>query len=206
MPNKTTKTTKQPTVLSVSTAFPAWLRADKACTEKATTLGKAINASFQAGTLEPDLNPYLAKLNNDVKKDGTDAQIEAYNIANKLKSMVYYQTGEERTTSKVKGGKGFQISTPKTRAEPDASYAPYIKLLLKAKDLISEMPKDMRTSLTSDALVILTMLERAENLALGKLGIAEKTETEAVEDELEAVEDELEAVELDADIREAINA
>jgi len=187
-PNKTQKP------LLVSAAFPAWLKADKACTETATTLGKAIAASFQTGTLEADLNPYLAKLNNDVKSDGTDAQIEAYNIANKLKSMVYYQTGEARTTKKVKGGKGFQISTPKTRAEPVPSYAPYIKLLGKVQETIAALPKDMRDNLTLEiATTLPTMLEHAETLALAKLGVSPE-KAEAVEI---LIDDELEATTLD---------
>jgi methyl coenzyme M reductase beta subunit len=201
------KPSKTQNPLLVSTAFPAWLRADKACTEKATTLGKAIAASFQAGTLEADLNPYLAKLNNDVKADGTDAQIEAYGIANKLKSMVYYQTGEQRTMKKVRGGKGFEISIPKARAESAPSYAAYIKLLGKVQEVIAAMPKDMRATLKSEATETLPeMLEHAEALALAKLGVSPKAEVVEFEIVEIVIDDELEAVSLDDDIREAINA
>lgn len=163
-----TKTIKQ--------AFPAFLKATENTRVAAQTLSLAIGEAHKAGKLESELNPLLAKLNNDAKADGTPEQIEAYGIANRIKSMVYDVTQGAHSLSKVKGGKGYQVSIAKTRNPSKPSYAKIIGDLKRTQDDIAKLPKSMQKKLADLSKMLEASIAAVSDLTLEHVGVAKKLE------------------------------
>jgi len=201
-----TKTNNGPTVAK---AFKSWLTAENNVNAAGEILGSSIHASFERGDLEPDLNPVLSKLNNDVKASGTPEQARNFKIFNQIKSMVYYQTDNARTLTKVKDGRGFQVSIPRPRKEPEASYAAYLKALDKAKSELEALPRELAQKMhfLGHGSTLEYMVKDASNAALEHSGVSIEIENAPQAEVVELVSDEvLESDAIDGDLLLAINA
>ena len=188
---------------TIKQAFPAFLKATSNTRRAAQTLSKCIGEAFDKGTLETELNPFLQKLNADAKANGTPEQTEAHEVSNRVRSMVYDVTQGKHCISKVKGGKGFQVSTTKTRKPAKASYARVVIDLKRVQADIDALPKAMKKELDELAIMLKSSIAHVSNLGLKDAGVSPIVDVDFKEDVLQEA---FEADRLDDDLLQQLNA
>lgn len=166
--------------MTIKQAFPAFLKATSNTRKAAQTLSQCINEAFDKGTLESELNPFLEKLNSDAKANGTPAQIEAHEVSNRVRSMVYDVTQGKHCISKVKNGKGFQVSTTKTRKPAKATYAKVVIDLKRVQADIDALPKAMKKELAELVIMLKASIAHVSSLGLTDAGVS-LTETAKID-------------------------